>query len=104
MQVKSLSFRLLVSAGLVLAAFFALASVVLEQGFRESAEQALKEKLQVYVYSLLSAAELKNSGDLSMPTNLPEPQFATPGPVFTVLYTRQKKIWYGVRHRLSDLM
>jgi len=78
-QIKSLSFRLLVSAGLVLAAFFALASVVLEQGFRESAEQALKEKLQVYVYSLLSAAELKNSGDLSMPANLPEPQFATPG-------------------------
>ncbi|MDP1666233.1 MAG: ATP-binding protein [Methylobacter sp.] len=79
MQVKSLSFRLLVSAGLVLAAFFALASVVLEQGFRESAEEALKEKLQVYVYSLLSAAELKNSGELSMPANLPEPQFATPG-------------------------
>lgn len=70
---------MLVSAGLVLAAFFALAAVVLEQGFRESAEQALKEKLQVYVYSLLSAAELKNSGDLIMPANLPEPQFATPG-------------------------
>jgi two-component system sensor histidine kinase PhoQ len=79
MQVKSLSVRLLLSAGLVLAAFFALASVVLEQGFRESAEQALKEKLQVHVYSLLSAAELKNSGDLSMPPNLPEPRFATPG-------------------------
>ena len=41
-----------------MAAFFALASVVLEQGFRDSAEQALKEKLQVHVYSLLSAAEL----------------------------------------------
>jgi two-component system sensor histidine kinase PhoQ len=79
MQVKSLSFRLLVSAGLVLAAFFALASVVLEQGFRDSAEQALKEKLEVQVYSLLSAAELKNSGDLSMPSTLPEPRFATPG-------------------------
>lgn len=79
MQVKSLSFRLLVSAGLVLAAFFALASVVLEQGFRDSAEQALKEKLQVHVYSLLSAAELKNTGDLSMPLSLPEPRFATPG-------------------------
>jgi len=79
MQVKSLSFRLLVSAGLVLAAFFAMVSVVLEQGFRESAEQALKEKLQVHVYSLLSAAELKNSGELSMPANLPEPRFATPG-------------------------
>jgi two-component system sensor histidine kinase PhoQ len=79
MQIKSLSFRLLVSAGFVLAAFFALASVVLEQGFRESAEQALKEKLQVQVYSLLSAAEVKNSGDLNMPPSLPEPRFATPG-------------------------
>ncbi len=79
MQIKSLSFRLLVSAGLVLAAFFALASVVLEQGFRESAEQALKEKLQVHVNSLLSVAELDNSGDLSMPPSLPEPRFATPG-------------------------
>ncbi len=79
MQIKSLSFRLLLSAGLVLAAFFALVSVVLEQGFRESAEQGLKEKLQVQVYSLLSAAELKNSGDLSMPLSLPEPLFSTPG-------------------------
>ncbi|MEE7627057.1 ATP-binding protein [Methylobacter sp. Wu8] len=79
MQIKSLSLRLLVSAGLVLAAFFALASVVLEQGFRESAEQALMEKLQVHVYSLLSAAELKNNGDLYMPMSLPEPRFATPG-------------------------
>ncbi len=70
---------MLVSAGLVLAAFFALVSVVLEQGFRESAEQALKEKLQIHVYSLLSAAELKNSGELNMPPNLPEPRFATPG-------------------------
>jgi two-component system sensor histidine kinase PhoQ len=79
MQVKSLSFRLLISAGLVLAAFFTLVSVVLEHGFRDSAEQALKEKLQVHVYSLLSAAEVKNSGDLNMPPNLPEPRFATPG-------------------------
>ncbi len=79
MQIKSLSYRLFFSAGLVLAAFFALVSVVLEQGFRESAEQALQEKLQVYVYSLLSVAELKSSGELSMPTSLPEPQFATPG-------------------------
>ncbi len=79
MQVKSLSFRLLISAGFVLAAFFALASLVLEQGFRESAEQALKEKLQVYVYSLLSAAELNDNGDLHMPISLPEPRFATPG-------------------------
>ncbi|MGZ5044084.1 MAG: ATP-binding protein [Methylobacter sp.] len=95
MQVKSLSVRLLLSAGLVLAAFFALASVVLEQGFRESAEQALKEKLQVHVYSLLSAAELKNSGDLNMPPSLPEPRFATPGSgLYGFIHsTKKNPIW-----------
>lgn len=86
---------MLVSAGLVLAAFFALAAVVLEQGFRESAEQALKEKLQVYVYSLLSVAELKNSGELSIPPNLPEPQFATPGSgLYGFIHsTRKNLLW-----------
>lgn len=95
MKTQSLSFRLLVSAGLVLAAFFALAAFVLEQGFRESAEQALKEKLQVYVYSLLSAAELKNSGDLVMPANLPEPRFATPGSgLYGFIHLSQKSpVW-----------
>lgn len=79
MQTQSLSFRLLTSAALVLAAFFGLVSVVLEQSFRESAEQALNEKLQVQVYLMLSVAEFKNSGELTMPANLPEPRFATPG-------------------------
>jgi len=78
-QTKSLSFRLLTSAALVLAAFFGLSSVVLEQSFRESVELALSEKLQVQIYLMLSAAELKNSGELSMPAYLPEPRFATPG-------------------------
>ncbi|ESS69965.1 sensor protein PhoQ [Methyloglobulus morosus KoM1] len=79
MRTKSLSFRLLATEGLVLAAFLALVAVVLEQSFRESAEQALKERLQVQIYSLLSTAELKNSGDLSIPSNLPEPRFVNPG-------------------------
>jgi two-component system sensor histidine kinase PhoQ len=94
-QAKSLSFRLLVSACLVLAAFFALVSIVLEQSFRESAEQALKEKLQVQVYSLLSAAELKNSGELSMPPSLPEPRFATPGSGLYGFIQQEKKnlVW-----------
>ncbi len=93
MQIKSLSYRLFFSAGLVLAAFFALVSVVLEQGFRESAEQALQEKLQVYVYSLLSVAELKDTGDLSMPVSLPEPQFATPGSgLYSFIHLSKKKL------------
>lgn len=79
MQTQSLSFRLLASEVLVLAAFFALVAVVLERSFLESAEEALKERLQVQVYSLLSAAELNNSGELAIAPNLPEPRFANPG-------------------------
>ncbi len=63
----------------MLAAFFALVAVVLEQSFRESAEEALKERLQVQIYALLSTAELSNSGDLTLPATLSEPRFINPG-------------------------
>lgn len=79
MKTNSLSFRLLVSAGFVLSAFFALVAFVLEQGFRESAEQALKEKLQIHIYSLMSAAELTEALELSMPSVMKEPRFSSPG-------------------------
>lgn len=78
MKINSLSFRLLVSGGIVLTAFFALVSFVLEQGFKESAEQALKEKLQIHIYSLISVAELTDMLELSMPDTLREPRFSNP--------------------------
>lgn len=76
---QSLSARLLLSSGIVLAAFFAIAALVLEKGFRESAEQALKEKLQVQIYALLSAADLPETGSLKMSGSLHEPRLAHPG-------------------------
>jgi two-component system sensor histidine kinase PhoQ len=91
-QTNSLSFRLLVSAAFVLATFFALVSIVLEQSFRESAEQALKEKLQVHVYSLLSAAEMDENGGLKMPFSLPEPRFSTPGSGLYAFIQQKNKI------------
>ena len=95
MRTKSLSFRLIVTEGIVLAAFFALVSVVLEQSFRQSAEQALKERLQVQIYSLLSSAELKNTGELIIPSNLPEPRFANPGSGLYAFIEQPKKnlVW-----------
>lgn len=79
MKTHSISFRLLVSAGVVLAAFFALVAIVLEQGYRESAEQALRETLKIQVYSLLSAAEIGRRGRIKMPKVLREPRFSNPG-------------------------
>lgn len=79
MHAKSLSLRLLIAEGLVLTLFFALVAFVLEQGFRDSAEEALQERLQVQIYSLLAAAELDERGELIMPPSLPDPRFDTPG-------------------------
>ena len=79
MKTHSLSFRLLISAGFVLTAFFALVAFVLEQGFRESAEQALKEKLQIHIYSLMSVAELTANGQLNIPDSIREPRLSNPG-------------------------
>ncbi|MGZ8136156.1 MAG: ATP-binding protein [Methylococcaceae bacterium] len=95
MKSKSLSFRLLVAEGLILAAFFALVAVVLEQGFRDSAEQSLQERLQIQVYSLLSVAELSNSGELKMPNSFHEPRLANPGSgLYGFIQDEKKKlIW-----------
>ena len=95
MRTKSLSFRLLIAEGLVLAAFFALVAVVFEQGFRESAEEALHERLQIQVYSLLSVAKLNNTGELIMPANLHEPRFTNPGSGLYafIQQTGKKLVW-----------
>jgi two-component system, OmpR family, sensor histidine kinase PhoQ len=86
-----------VSVGLVLAAFFAIVALVLEQSFRESAEQALKETLQVQIYSLLSVAELNNAGELKMPPSLREPRFENPGSGLYAFIQQPKKklIWHS---------
>ncbi|KAF3976894.1 MAG: GHKL domain-containing protein [Methylococcales symbiont of Iophon sp. n. MRB-2018] len=78
MKVQSLSFRLFISSGFVLTAFFALVAFVMEQGFRESTEQALKETLQVHLYSLLAVAEMTDSGIMKIPRSLREPRFSNP--------------------------
>lgn len=63
----------------MLAAFFALISLVLEQGYLKSAEQALRETSKIRIYSLLSAAELGRGGKIKMPKVLREPRFSNPG-------------------------
>jgi len=95
LHVKSLSFRLILAEGLVLSVFFASVAVLLEQGFRESAENALLERLQIQAYTLLSLAEFNNGGDLIMPTRLHEPRFLTPGSGLYafILQKGKKQLW-----------
>ena len=92
---NTLNFRLLFSTGLVMAAFFILALVVLERSFRDSAEQTLKEKLQIQVYALLSVAELDETGKLVMPSEIKEPRLSNPSSGLYAVIRRasHKLIW-----------
>jgi len=94
-KINSLSFRVLLAEGLVLVAFFALVAFVLEQAFQQSAERALKEKLQIQIYSLLSVAEMNSSLQLTMPDVLREPRFANPGSgLYAVIrLSDQSQVW-----------
>ena len=75
--------RLLITGSLVLAAFIGLTGVALDQAYRTSALEALKDREQVRIYSLISAAETPDfpSVDqlIEMPAELPETRFSEQG-------------------------
>ncbi len=75
----SIHARLTLAAGLLLAAFLSATAFALERAFRDSAEAALRERLQGHVYALLAASDLAADGTLGLPAALPDPRFSTPG-------------------------
>lgn len=79
---KSLQLRLLVAASIVLLFFLSATALVLDRAFRASQETAVQKRLQVYIYALLSASEMKES-KLVMPKQLLETRFNLP---FSGLY------------------
>ena len=74
----SINSRLLVSAIAVLAAFLGLTGFALDKAFRESALEAVRDRLQVHIYLLLGAAEPNAGGVLDLPDVLPEARFSSP--------------------------
>jgi two-component system sensor histidine kinase PhoQ len=76
--VISLNARIGLSAALVLGVFIVLTALALERAFRESAESALRERLQAQLYFLMGTAELDGDGRLSMPAQLAEPRLNLP--------------------------
>jgi two-component system sensor histidine kinase PhoQ len=91
----SLSARQLIAAGLVLLAFLSITGLVLYQAFRDSALLAVKERLQTQVYMLLSAADVNEDQQLTIPPALPEARFSTPesGLYAIVLDQDNRRIW-----------
>ena len=74
----SINSRLLVTAVVVLAAFLGLTGFALDKAFRESALEAVRERLQIHIYLLLSAAEVGDRGTLELPDVLPEARLSSP--------------------------
>lgn len=74
----SLQTRLLWTASLALAAFLGITGYSLEQAFRKSALQAMRDRLESYVYSYLSGSDLSKQGTLILPELPPDPRFDRP--------------------------
>jgi len=91
----SIRARLLVSATLVLVAFFGITGIVLERGFHNSVETAVHDRLQAHVYALLTAADLGTANRLFIPDQLPEPRLSAPdsGLVADVTDANGKVVW-----------
>jgi two-component system sensor histidine kinase PhoQ len=75
----SLNTRLLLASSVVLAAFLGITGLVLDSAFRASADTALRDRLQGYVYALLAASDLDAHGQLRLPAELPDPRFSLIG-------------------------
>ena len=75
----SLQARLLLAALLVLMVFTGLTGLALDKAFRQSAETALQDRLQGYLYALLAAVDVDDSGTPRFSRNLPDARFDRPG-------------------------
>ncbi|MFK7955330.1 MAG: ATP-binding protein [Lysobacterales bacterium] len=75
----SLTTRLTLAAGIALIAFLGITGLVLDRAFSESARDAVRDRLQGVVFTLLAAAELMPGGELFLPDASPEPRLSRPG-------------------------
>lgn len=75
---RSITRRLLVSHLIILAAFLGLAATALDRAYRASTESAARERLQAYIYTLLTAAEPDALGRMRLPEALGAPDFNRP--------------------------
>jgi two-component system sensor histidine kinase PhoQ len=76
----SLQARSLAAAGVVLAAFLALAFFALDRAFYDAAQSALRERLQGYMYAYLAGSDTTRAGALIPPEVGPDPRFDQPSP------------------------
>jgi len=92
MSTMSMSTRLLIAASIVLAAFFGLTGFTLNKVFRESAETAIRDRLEGHVYTLIAATIIGKDKGLQLPTHL---SFSHPSSKLfaQAISNDAKKIW-----------
>jgi two-component system, OmpR family, sensor histidine kinase PhoQ len=76
---NSLSLRVGLIAALVVAVFAVLTALALDRAFRDSATQALDERLHAQLYLLMGVTEVSGTGKVSLPERLPEARLELPG-------------------------
>jgi two-component system sensor histidine kinase PhoQ len=74
----SLQARSLAAAGVVLAAFLAVAFFALDSAFYQAAESALRERLQGYLYTYIASSDPNRAGALIPPDVGPDSRFDQP--------------------------
>ncbi|MBI2800833.1 MAG: histidine kinase [Gammaproteobacteria bacterium] len=75
---RSLHSRLLIVAGVVLAAFIGIAGFVLDHGFRQSASASAQERLKGQIFMLLGLADLDQPNRPLGADALPDPALSLP--------------------------
>jgi two-component system, OmpR family, sensor histidine kinase PhoQ len=75
---RSLRFRLILGAALMLVAFMAGVGLAVQRAHEDSSRSERYARLQSTVYLLLAAAELDPAGSLVMPAGFPEPRLSLP--------------------------
>ncbi len=76
---SSLRARVLLSASLVLITFLGFCSMLLDRAFRESALNAVDDRLRGRVFMLIGATDFDASPSHGLISNLPDPSLSVPG-------------------------
>ncbi len=91
----SLRNRLLISAFCILIIFLGLTGAALENAFQKSLEDSIEQRLQAHVFTLISATNISEKGQLTFAENLPDVRFNTPGSgLYAEIWSpKQQKKW-----------
>lgn len=94
---RSLNSRVLIAAGLVLAAFLGSAGFALDQAFRDSALTVVRERLTARVYFSLGLLDIDTSNHVSSKPAPPESALANPesGQYVQLLDSRGERVWHS---------